>query len=1015
MASEKRSRVEEVLSAALDHDPGERLAFLKRACGSDAELFREVESLLGWTAGRSLAGRAQVAQLAEEIEEEQPSLSAGETVGRYEVLGKIGTGGMGEVYLARDTSLGRQVALKLLPRTAVLHHDRVRRFMQEAHAVSALNHPNILTIHEVGQSGTIHYIVMEYVEGETLRKRLQRAPLRFPEALKVAAQVGDALSAAHSAGIIHRDIKPDNIMLRKDGYLKVLDFGLAKLTENLAPLERTDFEAPTRQAVRTNPGVVMGTPEYMSPEQARGLEVDHRTDVWSLGVVLYEMVAGRRPFEGPTHGDTIVSILERDPAPLARQSLEVPAELERIVTKALAKDAEERYQTVKDMTIDLKRLKKRLEAEAELQRSASAEMSGDAAATDRHALAALALEQGATRTNEVRAAASTSSLEYAVTEIRRHKAGVAVGGILIITALAGAGYGLLRLLSRNETRPQPTLEKMKISQVTTDGTARATAISPDGKYVAYVLRDAGRETLRVRQVATSSDLQVVPLAEAFFIGLTFSPDNDYLYYVTLQTRGSPGSLSDSAVSGTLYRATVLGGVSRKLLTGLASPVTFSPDGGRLAFVRAYPDRGESALMVANADGSGEQILARRTPPDVHVSNGRYGSGPAWSPDGKVIACGVGRFARQHVVAISAVDGSEKLLGSQSWQFVGRLAWFPDGSGLVMTARDQSLSSQVWQLSYPAGEARRITNDLNSYADVSLNADAASLVTVQYGPLNLSLWVVAPGEDPARAKKIVSAAGTYEVSWTPDGRLVYSANSGDRMNLWVVNQDGTEPKQLTAFTNSVNGRPSVSPDGRYIVFGSDRAGTRTRNIWRVDSDGSNPVQLTSGEGETWPTFSPDGRWVIYSAIVSGKYSLRKVPIDGGDPIQLTGTVGFLIPSVSPDGKMIAYVDREERAGSPDRIVVIPFEGGDPVKTFDLPPTFEHAAVRWTPDGRALTFTDIRNGVENIWTQPLGGGAPRQITDFKSEGIGMFDWSRDGKQLALWRGTENRNVVLINDFR
>jgi Tol biopolymer transport system component len=277
-----------------------------------------------------------------------------------------------------------------------------------------------------------------------------------------------------------------------------------------------------------------------------------------------------------------------------------------------------------------------------------------------------------------------------------------------------------------------------------------------------------------------------------------------------------------------------------------------------------------------------------------------------------------------------------------------------------------------------------------------------------------LWVVTPGEDPARARKIATAS-TYEVSWTPDGRLVYAAQSGDEMNLRVVNQDGTESKQLTAFTNSINVRPSVSPDGRYIVFGSDLAGPRTRNIWRVDIDGGNPVQLTSGEGETWPTFSPDGRWIIYSATSSGKFSIRKVTIDGGESIQLRMTATFPIASISPDGKLIAYVDSDERAGSPDRIVVIPFDGGEAVKTFELPPTFEHAVVRWTPNGRTLTYPDSRDGVENIWGQPLDGGTPRQITDFKSEAIGLFDWSRDGKQLALWRGTQNQNVVLIRDFK
>jgi serine/threonine protein kinase/Tol biopolymer transport system component len=1014
MTSDKRSRVEEVLSAALDRHPNERVAFLERACGGDAELRREVESLLGWAVNDGLMSTAQVAALVEDTEH---ALNAGERLGNYEVLRRIGAGGMGEVYLARDTRLGRQVALKLLPAAAVLHYDRVRRFMQEAQVVSALNHPNILTIHEVAQSGTMHYIVTEYVEGETLRERLQRSPFRLREVLEVAVQLADALAAAHRTGIIHRDVKPENIMIRRDRIVKLLDFGLAKLMEDLAELGSADAEAPTRQAIRTNPGMVMGTAAYMSPEQARGLAVDVRTDVWSLGCVLYEMVAGRRPFEGATHGDTIVLILEREPVPLVRHVPEVPPELERIVQKALTKDAEERYQTIKDMAIDLRRLKNRLEAEAELERSAPAE-GRDRVTSIGQGLAASTPEAGVPPTAPI-GAASTSSLEYAVTEIRRHKVGVALVGVILIGALVGGGYSVYRLLGGRVR--SPTLREMKITELTADGTATVAALSRDGKYVAYVLREQGRETLRIRQVSTASDLQLVLPSEVFHVGLTFSPEGDYLCYVTLPVRRGPVYLPD--LSGTLYRVPVLGGVSRRLLTGVDSPITFSPDGSRFAFVRVDRSSGASALVVANADGGEEHRLSIRRPPDVYVTDirlspGWAGSGPAWSPDGKVIACGVGRFARQQVVEVSALDGSEKPIGSQSWQFVGRLAWLPDGSGLVMTATEQSLSSQLWQLSYPAGEARRITNDLNSYADLGLDAGADSLVTVQSVGTQ-HLWVVTPSEDPTRAKKVVSttlsgrSTGGPLVSWTPDGRLVYAAKSGDRSNLWVVNRDGTEPKQLTAFTNSINTRPSVSPDGRYIAFVSDRSGAR--NIWRVDIDGSNLVQLTTGELDTYPTCSPDSRWVVYASRASGKHSIRKVPIEGGEAVLLQGTELIPMPTVSPDGKLILYVDRDEGVDSPDRILLIPFDGGKPVKIFDLPPTCENDVMRWTPDGRALTYVDTRDDAANIWSQPLKGGTPRQITDFKSDSIGVFDWSRDGKQLALWRGTQNQNVVLIRDFK
>src|SRR2546422_2759162 len=295
-------------------------------------------------------------------------LGPGVTLSHYHIVSKIGAGGMGEVYLAQDTKLERKVALKILPADVAAHPDRMRRFVQEAKAASALNHPNIITIYEIDETDSGHFIATEFIDGETLRERLCSAPMKLGEVLDVAAQIASALSAAHAVGIVHRDVKPENVMLRRDGIVKVLDFGLAKLTER-GPPDSVDTEAPTRPAINTEPGMVMGTAQYMSPEQARGLAVDGRTDIWSLGVVLCEMLTGQAPFEGETPSHVIVSILEKHAPPLSRYLAEVPAELERIVSKALRKNREERYQTVKDLLLDLKSLKQELEVEAHLERS----------------------------------------------------------------------------------------------------------------------------------------------------------------------------------------------------------------------------------------------------------------------------------------------------------------------------------------------------------------------------------------------------------------------------------------------------------------------------------------------------------------------------------------------------------------------------------------------------------------------------------------------------------------------
>jgi eukaryotic-like serine/threonine-protein kinase len=371
------------------------------------------------------------------------TLASGTRFGRYEVRSKIGAGGMGEVYLTQDIELERTVALKLLPTTLASDQQRMSRFIQEAKAASALNHPNILTIYEIGRYDSTRFIVTEYIDGITLRQHLAAKPIKLVEALDLATQVASALSAAHDAGIIHRDVKPENVMLRRDGLVKVLDFGLAKLAEQSRSI---DTEAPTRALVNTDPGVVMGTANYMSPEQARGKEVDARTDIWSLGVMLYEMTTGQLPFTGETQTDVIICIAEREPARLARYQPDVPNELERIVRKTLTKDREERYQTAKDLLIDLRKLRRDLDIETELERTVPPELrAGWAVARTGDGQTATGVSGMGTRTTRAEAAATTSSAEYLVREIKRHKWGAIAGATLVVgLALAAATYLYLK-------------------------------------------------------------------------------------------------------------------------------------------------------------------------------------------------------------------------------------------------------------------------------------------------------------------------------------------------------------------------------------------------------------------------------------------------------------------------------------------------------------------------------------------------------------------------------------------
>jgi Tol biopolymer transport system component len=484
------------------------------------------------------------------------------------------------------------------------------------------------------------------------------------------------------------------------------------------------------------------------------------------------------------------------------------------------------------------------------------------------------------------------------------------------------------------------------------------------------------------------------------VGLTFSRDGNYVYYV----RGPKGQSVHN-----LYQVPVLGGAARQVIEDVDSPITFSPDGKRFAFVRGYPRENETALIVANADGSEEQKLAVRKQPDTFVR-------PVWSPDGKIIACAVRSFARgfrMEVVEIQVASGAERTITPQKWLAIGGLDWLSDGSGLMMSALEEKPTSgrlQIWQLSYPAGAARRITNDLNNYAGVSLSSDSSAMVTAQ-DEVNSNLWV-APNGDATRARQITSGSSSYDngLSWAPDGRIVYVTSASGPPDIWIMDSDGKNQKQLT-INAGVNIFSSVSPDGRYIVFDSSRGGEiGTYNIWRMNIDGSNLKQLTYDGGKYFPVCSPDGKWVLYTPLTdSGKPSVWRVPIDGGDPVRLTDYVS-LRPAISPDGKFIACQYHDEQPTSTTKIAIIPFEGGQPTKVLNI----QTGLFEWSWDGKAIIYLDTKGGVTNLWSQPVDGGAAKQLTNFTSDQIFTFNWSRDGKQLVCARGVQTTDVILIKDL-
>ncbi len=503
---ERWQEVKGILYAALEMAAAERSSFLDQKCGNDNELRREVESLLS---AHSKAGERfdspAVEKMAAVVSGDQADGMIGRSLGHYEIVDKIGAGGMGEVYLARDQRLDRKVAIKLLPSFFLQDPDRLRRFQQEARAASALNHPNILTIHEVGHLDSAHYIATEFVHGESLRDRIRHAPMKVTEALDIATQIASALATAHEAGIIHRDVKPENIMLRQDGIVKVVDFGLAKLTQ------RPSIESEDSTIVHTDEGIVMGTAQYMSPEQARGLRVDARSDIWSLGCVLYEMLAGRSPFEAPTAGDVIVSILEREPPPLSRFAPEIPSELKRIVTKALRKEKDERYQTGTELVADLRSLKKRLEFEAEVERTGSPEqrVTGVTARGSDQRRPVDTIRQPVEH--------PTSSAEYLVSGFRRHK-GVS---LLVLAVLLVSSVSAAFLLSGMKTRATiNSIAVLPLRPLTPDENSRALGL---GLTDTLIMKIGGLRQVTVRPISAVTPFADVP-QDALEIGKKLNVD-----------------------------------------------------------------------------------------------------------------------------------------------------------------------------------------------------------------------------------------------------------------------------------------------------------------------------------------------------------------------------------------------------------------------------------------------------------------------------------------------------------
>jgi serine/threonine protein kinase/Tol biopolymer transport system component len=897
-------------------------------------------------------------------------LASGTLLGHYKIVRRLGQGGMGVVYEAVDQKLGRHVAVKLLANAADAPANRdgdpaLERFWREARAVSSLNHPGICIIHELDETATPPFLVLELLEGSSLEKLYRGHAMPYPKLLAMGLQLADALDAAHRKGILHRDIKPANIFITSSGQAKLLDFGLAKLDE-----ARVGYDASTAVVPLTDSGAAVGTVAYMSPEQARGDPLDLRSDLFSLGVVLYEMATGRHPFSGSTTAVVFDRILNHAQPPAISLNAELPAEFENILDKTLEKDRELRCQSAAELRADLKRL----------QRKSS---SGNVATA---AVPAASSQQIQTSQNPQESNASGIAAPAAG---QRRRPTVALA-MLVVLGIAGfVGW-------RFWPRPRP-FAAVSVEQITNIGSIEKIALSADARFLAEVKNDKGQRTLWVRNTATNTETQVLGAFGNGYLGLTFSPDGNHLYF----TRLSP----ENEMANDLYVMPVFGGTPRQLIFNVDSPVSFEPNGNRVTYLRWSPERNDkfAEIHIADKDGGNDQLL---------YSTAEKALAPVWSPDGRRIAW-LQAEAGTTRIGLKVIEISSKRVTTVappagiSWVDPGlaytTLAWMPDSLHLLtLYYKQHSDRAQIGVITAASGEFHSVTNDVNSYSELALSGSGRTLATVLTNVDSSIAFYGPDGGEPISTLPLRITPNA--IAWAMEDRLLYIVQG------WSMGTIERGTGSVQSFdTGEISPGDSIAfcPDGHILFTGFPKGGSEPR-LFRMKADGGEIAQLTNSGFARSPSCSADSQKAYYSVGSNVNVALWSVPVSGGTPKQLIPAVNYVEAVVSHDGIQAAlFALRQEKICA----IITDLGSGRMQAPFFISQSANFS--RFSPDDRAIVSDALRSGGTTLLYQPLDGSTPHVLFNPAPETINDFDWSPSAKQLAVARLKSSSDVVLIID--